>query len=130
MAGGVWQTWLGTGRWCAQYAAPVLLAVIARPGGRNPAQRWGRRLAAGSLLAGPALAQWARDRDGDPLRFTVVTLAGQAAYGAGVYAGCVRERIIAPVLPVIAWRPFEGLRTRPRARRAASRGRSQRAVTG
>jgi len=130
MACGVWQTWLGTGRWCAQYAAPVLLAVIARPGGRNPAQRWGRRLAAGSLLAGPALAQWARDRDGDPLRFTVVTLAGQAAYGAGVYAGCVRERIIAPVLPVIAWRPFEGLRTRPRARRAASRGRSQRAVTG
>jgi len=117
MAGGVWQTWLGTGRWCAQYAAPVLLAAIARPGGRNPAQRWGRRLAAASLLAGPPLAQWARVRDGDPLRFTFITLADQAAYGAGVYAGCVRERIISPVLPAIAWRPFEGLRTRPRVRR-------------
>ena len=122
MAGGVWQTWLGTGRWCAQYAAPVLLAAIARPGGRNPAQRRGRRLAAASLLAGPPLAQWARVRDSDPLRFTVITLADQAAYGAGVYAGCVRERIIAPVLPAIAWRPFEGLRTRPWAHRAASRG--------
>jgi hypothetical protein len=110
MAGGVWQTWLGTGRWCGQFAGPALLVAIARPGGRAPAQRWGRRLAAASLLAGPPLAQWARDRGGDPLRFTVITLADQAAYGAGVYAGCLRERIIAPVLPVIAWKPFEGLR--------------------
>jgi mycofactocin system glycosyltransferase len=110
MAGGVWQTWLGTGRWCGQYAGPALLVAIASPGGRAPAQRWGRRLAAASLLAGPPLAQWARDRGGDPLRFTAAALADQAAYGAGVYAGCLRERIIAPVLPVIAWKPFEGLR--------------------
>jgi hypothetical protein len=31
-------------------------------------------------------------------------------YGAGVYVGCVRERLISPVLPVIAWKPFEGLK--------------------
>ena len=43
---------------------------------------------------------------------TAVTLADQAAYGAGVYAGCWRERIISPVLPSIAWRPLEGLRRR------------------
>ena len=35
-----------------------------------------------------------------------------AAYGAGVYAGCVRERTLAPVLPVISGQPFEGLRRR------------------
>ncbi len=130
MAGGVWQTWLGTGRWCGQFAAPVLLILIARPGGRRPAQRWGRRLAAASLLAGPPLAQWARDRRGNPLRPALEALADQAAYGAGVYAGCLRERTVAPVLPVIAARPFEGpgAGSRPRqllsrARRAVSRGR-------
>jgi hypothetical protein len=26
------------------------------------------------------------------------------AYGAGVWAGCVRERTLAPVVPRIAWR--------------------------
>jgi mycofactocin system glycosyltransferase len=110
MAGGVGQTWLGTGRWCGQYAAPALLLLTARPGGRTPGTRWGRRLAAASLLAGPPLAEWARSRNGGPLRFTAATLADQAAYGAGVYVGCVRERLISPVLPTIAWKPFEGLK--------------------
>jgi mycofactocin glycosyltransferase len=112
MAGGVGQTWLGTGRWSGQFAGPALLALMLRPGGRTRSARWGRRLAAASLLAGPPLAEWSRRRDGDALRFTAVTLADQAAYGAGVYAGCWRERIISPVLPSIAWRPFEGLRRR------------------
>jgi hypothetical protein len=110
MAGGVWQTWLGTGRWTGQFAGPALAAVMLHPGGRTARVRWGRRLAAASLLAGPPLAEWSRNRDRGPLRFTAVTLADQAAYGAGVYAGCLRERIISPVLPSIAWKPFEGLR--------------------
>jgi len=116
MAGGVGQTWLGTGRWCGQFAAPALLLAAARPGGRRARTRWGRRAAAASLLLGPPLALWARDRDGDPLRFTAWTLADQAAYGAGVYAGCLHERLITPVLPAIAWQPFEGLRKRRAAR--------------
>jgi mycofactocin glycosyltransferase len=112
MAGGVWQTWLGTGRWCAQFAGPALVVALARPGGRRARTRWGRRAAAASLLVGPPLAQWARCRDGDPLRFALETLTDQAAYGAGVYAGCLRERLLTPVLPAIAWQPFEGLRRR------------------
>ena len=112
MAGGVWQTWLGTGRWSGQFAGPALAALMLHPGGRTARVRWGRRLAAASLLAGPPLAEWARRRDRGPVRFTAVTLADQAAYGAGVYAGCLRERIISPVLPSIAWKPFEGLRKR------------------
>ncbi|HEU5419649.1 MAG TPA: glycosyltransferase [Streptosporangiaceae bacterium] len=208
MAGGVWQTWLGTGRWCGQFAAPAVLAVLARPGGRRARTRWGRRLAAVSLLAGPPLAQWARDRRAagqstgtgsgqalghgrgpgpdpgtspgsgpgpgsspapgpgsgpgpdpgpgpgpglDPgpgpgpgpgrgsgpgpgrgqgsgpgaspggrlardvlgaLRQIAETLAEQAAYGAGVYAGCLREQTLAPVLPTVSRKPFEGLRSR------------------
>jgi glycosyltransferase involved in cell wall biosynthesis len=150
MAGGVWQTWLGTGRWCGQFAAPAVLAVLARPGGATVRTRWGRRLAAASLLAGPPLTQWARDRKASgsersghqgvreaagperagrhsreipagpavrhellaALRQVAETLTDQAAYGAGVYAGCLRERTLAPVLPVISGKPFEGLRSR------------------
>jgi mycofactocin glycosyltransferase len=112
MAGGVWQTWLGTGRWCGQFAAPALVLALARPGGRTARTRWGRRAAAASLLLGPPLAEWARDRDADPVRFVTRTLADQAAYGAGVYAGCLRERLITPVLPSVSWKPFEGLRAR------------------
>ncbi|HEY6480482.1 MAG TPA: hypothetical protein VIZ00_10660, partial [Streptosporangiaceae bacterium] len=47
-----------------------------------------------------------------PVRFTARALADQAAYGAGVYAGCLRERMIAPVLPAVSVKPFEGLRRR------------------
>jgi mycofactocin system glycosyltransferase len=117
MANGVYQTWLGTGRWCGQFAGPALLLVLARPGGRQPRTRWGRRLAAASLLLGPPLAQWSGSRAGDPVRFTASQLADQAAYGAGVYAGCVRERLISPVLPSVSWKPFEGLRRRARPQR-------------
>jgi mycofactocin system glycosyltransferase len=112
MANGVLQTWLGTGRWCGQFASPALLLALARPGGRTARTRWGRRLAAASLLAGPPLAEWARLREGDPLRFTARVLADQAAYGAGVYAGCARERLFSPVLPAVSGKPFEGLRSR------------------
>jgi mycofactocin system glycosyltransferase len=115
MAEGVRQTWLGTGRWCAQFAAPLAVLALARPGGRTGRARWGRRLAVASLLVGPPLTEWAAGRDGNPAVRVAVTLADQAAYGAGVYAGCARERTIAAVLPSVAWLPFEGL-TSPRRR--------------
>ncbi len=102
LAGGVWQTWLGTGRWCGQYAWPAVLLVLAYPGGRTRQDRRGRRLAAASLLTGPPLALWARDRDVSPVLAVADALADAAAYGAGVYAGCLRERLISPVLPAVA----------------------------
>jgi mycofactocin system glycosyltransferase len=117
MAAGVVQTWLGTGRWCGQFGWPVLAAVIARPGGRTARARWGRRLAAASLLAGPPLADGARQDGGARLLAAAGRiLAGQAAYGAGVYAGCLRERTAAPLRPTVAWQLVAGLRrTRPGA---------------
>jgi hypothetical protein len=125
MAGGVWHTFLGTGRWCGQFAGPALVLAAARPGGRTARTRWGRRLAAVSLLAGPPLADWARRRDGDPVRFTAAALADQAAYGAGVYAGCLRERTAAPVLPVVSWRPLAGLRRAGTGGRGTPAGRGE-----
>jgi mycofactocin glycosyltransferase len=107
MAGSVQQAWLGVGQWSAQYALPAVAAGIVWPGGRTWRTRTGRRLALASLLAGPPVAAWIRSRPRlDPVRFTLGYLADEAAYGAGVYRGAAAERLAAPLLPRIAWRPL------------------------
>ena len=59
---------------------------------------WRRRAAA--LLVAPALLEWRQRRpDTDPVRYVAASLLDQAAYGAGVAAGCVRERTVVPLLP-------------------------------
>jgi mycofactocin system glycosyltransferase len=101
------QTWLGLGRYATQFAAPVLLLVLARPGGRSASRRLGRRAAAASLLLGPALTAYAeRTPDLDPARFTLARIADDICYGAGVWAGCLRERTVVPVRPAISQRPL------------------------
>jgi mycofactocin system glycosyltransferase len=76
MADAVYQTWRGIGRYAVRYASPVLAIAILAPG-----SSW-RRAAACALLA------CGRIED--------------VAYGLGVWHGCVTERTIAPVRPVIA----------------------------
>jgi mycofactocin glycosyltransferase len=113
----VHQTWLGAGRYATQFAAPVLLLGLARPGGKSAVRRLGRRAAAASLLLGPALAAYAgRKPELDPVRFSLAHIADDVCYGAGVWAGCVRERTIVPVRPAISVRPLStgGLRSRKR----------------
>ena len=89
MAGGAWQTWLGTARWCRQFAAPVVLSAALRGS-------WWRRVVIGALLASPNLAQ-------------------EAAYGAGVWAGCLRERRFTAILPIVraSWLPIDRHRDIP-----------------
>ena len=107
MADSVLQTWLGAGRWTIQYALPVAAASLARPGGRTARTRLGRRLAVASLLAGPPLAEWRRIRPPLPAApFSLAYLADEAAYGAGVYRGVLAEKLLSPLLPVVAWRPL------------------------
>ena len=107
MADSVLQTWLGAGRWTIQYALPVAAASLARPGGRTARIRLGRRLAVASLLAGPPLAEWRRIRPPLPAApFSLAYLADEAAYGAGVYRGVLTEKLLSPLLPVVAWRPL------------------------
>jgi mycofactocin system glycosyltransferase len=100
------QTWLGTSRYATQFGAPVLaLAFAAR--GNSRTRRWGRRAAVASLLLGPALDAWRHsERDLDPVRFTAGCVADDIAYGAGVWAGCLRARALAAVIPRLAWRPL------------------------
>jgi mycofactocin glycosyltransferase len=113
----VTQTWLGVGRYATQFAAPLLATVMAAPGGRTPARRWGRRAAAASLLAGPVITAYRQRRpELDPVRFTLAHIADDVCYGAGVWAGCARERTLRPVRPLISWRPL-GI-SRPPAERS------------
>ncbi len=98
LAGGVAQTWLALGRYLRQLAAPLLVAGMVRGGS-------GGRVASASLLLGPALTAWrAGDRRLDLVRYTLAHLADDLAYGAGVYAGCLRHRTVRPLLPVLAHR--------------------------
>ena len=63
------------------------------------------RRAALLALTVPALGAWAADRDGlDPARFAALHVADDAAYGAGVWAGCLRSRTIEPLVPRVSWR--------------------------
>jgi mycofactocin system glycosyltransferase len=93
-AGAVGQTWLGLARYGNRFAAPALAAVMLS-GGRA-------RIAAGSLLLGPPLVDWVTRRPAlDPIRYTLGALADEAAYGAGVLAGCLTHRTTVPLRPVV-----------------------------
>jgi mycofactocin system glycosyltransferase len=63
-----------------------------------------RRRAAAALLV-PAVADWVdRQGDLDLPRYVALHIADDVAYGAGVWAGCLRERTIRPLIPRIAVR--------------------------
>ena len=76
---GLLRTAVGIGR-CAALAGPLA---------------WSRP----ALVALPLLADWQDRRTGDPVRFVAVALLDEAAYGAGVVAGCARHRTLAPLVP-------------------------------
>jgi hypothetical protein len=104
MAEGVRQTWLGIGRWSSQFAVLPLVAAVICPGGAARRSRWGRRMAVVSLLVGPPVTEWVRRKPAlDAVRFGLAFVADDAAYGTGVWAGCLRERCWMAVLPTISW---------------------------
>lgn len=90
-----------------QVKDPVLAARVSARGLVRTALGIGRAAAlAGplswsrpALVALPLLADWQDRRTGDPVSFVAVGLLDQAAYGAGVVAGCVRHRTVAPLVP-------------------------------
>ena len=87
------QTVAGAGRAATALGVPALLAVAVAGRGRA-------RGAAVALLAAPPLLDWTRRRPAlDPLRWTLACIADDAAYGAGVWHGCLRERTAGPLRP-------------------------------
>lgn len=76
----------------ATFGLPLAVAVAWR----------NRRPAVLGLLAIPALDEWRRrDTDLDPLRWTALALADEAAYGAGVCWGCLRAVTLRPLIPAV-----------------------------
>ena len=63
-----------------------------------------RRASALALLA-PAAGDWVGNPGRlDPIRYTALHVADDVAYGAGVWAGCLRARTLRPLLPRLVWR--------------------------
>lgn len=102
---GLHQTWLGLGRFMIQFAGAGVAGLLISGAGTRQRRRF-RRAVATSLLLGTPLATYFRQRPRlDPIRFVLGQLADHAAYGAGVWAGCLRHRTIVPITPVLARRP-------------------------
>ena len=81
----------------AQYAAMFAAPLATAAGWRT------RRWAGVGLLAAPALWEWwRRDPSLDPLRWSLLFLADDASYGAGVWLGCVKARSAKPLIPRLA----------------------------
>jgi mycofactocin system glycosyltransferase len=95
-------TWRGVGRYVTQFGLPLLAAGAVR--GRRPTRRRAIRAASVAALAvSPAVAEWWQSRPGVSLaRFVAGRLADDAAYGVGVYVGCLKERTAAPLAVVVS----------------------------
>jgi mycofactocin system glycosyltransferase len=106
-------TSVGVGHAAAQLALPAVLAA-ALPGRR----RARRRVAVAALMFGACIHAWrarVRDDEGiDALRFGGGWLADEAAYGFGVWAGCVRGRDFTALRPRLAPIPRPAHRSTPR----------------
>ena len=89
--------WMSTGRPAVGRRA-TRRPVTGRPATRRPAVGRSGQLAV--LLAAPPLLDWWQRRPAlDPLRWTALRLADDAAYGAGLWWGCWRHRTLRPVRP-------------------------------
>lgn len=88
----------------AWWPAALAAATVSR--------RARRVLVAAALV--PALLEWRERRPAlDPVRWTAARLADDVAYGAGVWAGCLRQRSFAALRPELSNWP--GRTTNPEA---------------
>lgn len=86
---------VGLGRMTTRLWWPLLLAGVL-----FGSRRW--RQAALVLLVAPPLLEWHRRRpEVDPLRWTLVSVVEDAVFGSGVWAACLREGTLVPLLPVV-----------------------------
>jgi mycofactocin system glycosyltransferase len=85
-------TWRGVGRYATQFGLPLLAVAAWRT--RRPV----RIAALAALVAAPPMADWLESRPSVGLaRYIGGSIADEAAYGAGVYAGCIKERTATPL---------------------------------
>ena len=94
-------TLVGIGRAATMLAGPAL-AVGARRG-----RRWAGA-AALLVLTPPAVEWWRRRPELDPLRWSLASIVDDVAYGAGVWAGCLRSRSLGPLVPSVRFQRATG----------------------
>src|SRR6478609_8307459 len=90
--GGTWAAWrpLSTAVTRTWWPAAIVAATISRRA---------RRAVIAAALIPPLVDWWQGDRALDPVRYTGLRLLDDLAYGAGVWAGCARERTLEPLRP-------------------------------
>jgi len=87
---------LGVARWATQLWWPAVLLLAARRRGRS-------RAAVVATVAAPPLLEWRKRRPAvDPIRWTAAVWLDEAAYGVGVWRGCLRARTLRPLFPAIS----------------------------
>lgn len=94
--------WFGEATYHAAFSFAQYLTMFALP--LAPAVLVaGRRRRLLGLLALPALDGWWRRRPPlDPIRWTALWLADDAAYGTGVLWGCLKTATVGPLIPALS----------------------------
>ncbi|HWC33357.1 MAG TPA: mycofactocin biosynthesis glycosyltransferase MftF [Mycobacteriales bacterium] len=95
-------TWRGAGRYATQFTLPVLAAAALRR------RSLGKAVAVATLVAAAPVAEYRARRPAVSLpRFVAGQIVDDAAYGAGVYAGCLRQRTALPLKVAVRRRGSE-----------------------
>jgi hypothetical protein len=93
-ARGAGWTVVGVGRAVGVLGGPVVAVGILL--------RWRWTATAAGLAVLPALVDWWRRRPPlDPVRWSLASMADDAAYGMGVWQGCLATRSFGPLLPSV-----------------------------
>jgi mycofactocin system glycosyltransferase len=93
-ARGAGWTVVGVGRAVGVLAGPVVVVGILR--------RWRWAATAAGLAVLPPLVDWWRRRPPlDPVRWSLASMADDAAYGVGVWRGCFAARSFGPLVPSV-----------------------------
>jgi mycofactocin system glycosyltransferase len=91
--GAAW-TVVGVGRAVGVLAGPVVVIGILRR------RRWAAT-AAGLAVLPPLVDWWRRRPPLDPVRWSLASMADDAAYGVGVGRGCLAARCFGPLVPSV-----------------------------
>jgi hypothetical protein len=96
-------SWSASGRAATQFAMPLLVTALRRRRRESRPTTWQRRATLGAfVMTAPLLARRSRAAYDQPVsmrRFVAGQLLDDIGYGAGVYAGCIRDRTLAPLRP-------------------------------
>lgn len=76
--------------------------------GASLVSRRARRAVVAAAVVPPLVDWWQGERAVDPLRYVALRLLDDTAYGAGVWAGCARERSWEPLRPDLRSWPGRG----------------------